>query len=142
MHRVEIERVVDATPEEAFARYTDHAGWTGWAGVGQVRLVRSGKPERDGVGAVRAFAPPLGLREEVTEFHPPTRMGYRIVAGGFPMKNHRGEVTFEPRGTGTRIAWSVVFDSRIPGLGRPTALVARLLFSTILRRFARTTGGH
>ena len=112
--------------------------WTDWAGVGRVRLVRSGAPQRDGVGSVRAFAPPLGLREEVTEFRPPSYMAYRIVGGGFPMKNHRGEVTFEPRGTGTRVVWRVEFDSRIPGLGRPVAHVARLLFSTLLRRFERS----
>jgi len=140
MHRVEIERVVEAPPEVAFARYTDHAGWTAWAGVGPVRLVQTGSPQRDGVGSVRAFAP--GLREEVTEFVPPSRMRYRIVRGGFPMKNHRGEVRFEPHARGTRVVWRVEFDSRVPGLGRPVAVFARLLFSRILQRFGRSTGGQ
>jgi uncharacterized protein YndB with AHSA1/START domain len=137
MRRIEVERIVDAPPEQVFARYTDHTGWSEWAGAGKVTLAKEGKPERNGVGCVRAFESALGLQEEVTEFDPPSYMAYRIVRGGFPIKNHRGDVRFEPHARGTRIVWSVEFESRIPLSERALGRFLGRMFRTLLERFDR-----
>jgi uncharacterized protein YndB with AHSA1/START domain len=135
--RVEVERVIGASPEVVFARYTDHAGWSDWAGAGKVSLAREGAPDRNGVGCVRSFDSALGLQEEVVEFDPPTHMAYRIVRGGFPIREHRGEVRFEKHPRGTRLVWSVEFRSRIPLTERALARFLSVVFRLFLRRFER-----
>jgi uncharacterized protein YndB with AHSA1/START domain len=137
MRRVEVERIIEAPPEVVFARYTDHAGWTAWAGTGKVSLAREGAPDKNGVGCVRAFESAMGLREEVIEFDPPHRMAYRIAHGGFPIKDHRGEVRFEPHARGTRLVWSVEFGSRIPFSERAIAGFLGRMFDRLLTRFER-----
>lgn len=118
MQRVEVTRRFAAPREAVWKVYTNHAGWQQWAGIGTSRLERPGTPERNGVGALRSLGVgPVRAFEEVLEFEPPRRMTYRVVKGGLPMKNHRGEVRFEPDGDGTRVVWSCRFESRIPGLG-------------------------
>lgn len=143
MNHVEVARVFSHPLERVFRRYTDHAGWSEWAGMGGVRLVKEGAPERDGVGAVRVFSlAPTGLREEVTLFDPPTRMEYRISEGGFPLAEHRGEVLFTPQGTATRVTWRISFASRIPGTGKLLALGLGALFRGALTRLGRDLDRH
>jgi uncharacterized protein YndB with AHSA1/START domain len=135
MPRVEVEHVIEAPPEAVFARYTDHVGWSRWAGAGKVSLAREGTPDRNGVGAVRAFERAMGLQEEVIEFEPPRHMAYRVVRGGFPIKDHRGDVRFEPHPRGTRIVWSVELGSRIPFTAGVVARLVGVVFRKLLDRF-------
>ena len=55
MQHVEVERRFDAPPAQVWRVYTDHAGWSAWAGLGSARLATEGHPDRNGVGAVRCF---------------------------------------------------------------------------------------
>jgi uncharacterized protein YndB with AHSA1/START domain len=137
MHRVEVERIIEAPPETVFARYTDHEGWSRWAGAGTIALAQEGTPDRNGVGCVREFRSAGGLREEVIEFHPPEHMAYRVVRGGFPIKDHRGDVRFEPHPRGTRLVWTVEFGSRVPFSEALIAGFLRRVFRTFLDRFER-----
>jgi uncharacterized protein YndB with AHSA1/START domain len=136
MRRVEVERYIPHPIERVFRRYTDHAGWTEWAGFGRVWLTREGSTERDGVGAVRAFSTAPRLREEVTRFEPPTRMEYRVVRGA-PIRDHHGEVLFASEGSGTRLTWRISFRSSIPGLGWPMERFITVLFRRMLAALAR-----
>lgn len=115
MPRVEVTRSYDAPPETVWAVYTDHGRWSDWSGFPGSRLAKEGSPDRNGTGAVRAFAG--GVREEILDFEPPKRMTYTVVGGPFPITNHLGEVLFEPDGAGTRIVWRCRFEPRIPGTG-------------------------
>lgn len=138
-----VERSFDQPIERVFQRYTDHEGWTSWAGLGAVRLVREGTPERTGVGSVRAFQLTPGLREEVTRFEPPARMEYKVVAGPVPMADHLGEVMFESEGNGTRLRWRVSFRSTIPGAGWALQHGLGVVFRRVLARLARDMeSGH
>jgi uncharacterized protein YndB with AHSA1/START domain len=142
MRHVEVERFFRHPVERVFRRYTDHAGWSAWAGSGRVLLTREGYPERDGVGAVRAFALVPGLREEVVRFEPPrgdapARMDYRVIGGPIPIRDHHGEVTFLPEAGGTRIAWRITFRSAIPGLGPVLERGISLVFQRLLAALAR-----
>jgi uncharacterized protein YndB with AHSA1/START domain len=135
--RVEVERVIEASPEAVFDRYTDHAGWSQWAGAGKVSLAKEGTPDKNGVGCVRSFESALGLQEEVIEFEPPTHMAYRIVRGGYPITDHRGDVRFEKHPRGTRIVWSAEFRSRIPFTGAALTGFLTGMFRLFLSRFER-----
>ena len=117
IQHVEVVRVIPHPVLRVFNRYADHAGWSDWAGLGPVRLVRAGSPETNGVGSVRAFSASPGLREEVTVFVPPERVEYRITQGLLPIADQHGEVSFAPEGAGTRVTWRASFRSSIPGLG-------------------------
>lgn len=138
MQHVEVSRRFSAAPQAVWNVYTDHAGWQDWAGVGSSRLEREGEPERDGVGAVRSLGfGPVRAVEEVLEFDPPKRMTYRVVRGGLPLKNHLGEVRFEPDGDGTRVVWTCRFESRVPGLGGLLQRMVTRVFRTALDGLAR-----
>jgi uncharacterized protein YndB with AHSA1/START domain len=134
---VTVERSFDHPVEEVFRRYTDHEGWSRWAGFGKVRLVREGTPERNGLGSVRAFRISPGLREEVTRFEPPARMEYQVVAGPVPMTDHLGEVMFEREGEGTRVTWRVSFRPTLPGAGWVMRQGLQVIFKRALAGLAR-----
>ena len=139
MQQLEVTRCFDAPPAQVWKVYTDHAGWSAWAGLGSSRLATEGHPDRNGVGAVRCFTTgPVSVYEEVLTFEPPKRMTYRVVRGGIPiMKDHLGEVLLEPDGAGTRLIWRCRFDSRVPGLGAPMRWLVTRLFTRALDGLAR-----
>jgi len=135
---VEVVRTVAGTPERAWTFYTDHAGWIDWAGVQHATLEVKGSPDPNGAGAVRCLGSyGLNAFEEILEFEPPKRLTYRLLKGGLPLKNHRGEVVFEPSENGTKVIWRCRFDSRIPGLGPLLRLFITRFFREALEGFAR-----
>jgi uncharacterized protein YndB with AHSA1/START domain len=143
LEQVEVRRRIPGSPEDVFAAYTDHVGWSAWAGFGPVRLAREGDPAPNGVGCVRVVGPRIAAaHEEVLCFEPPKRMTYRIVKG-FPLiRDHLGEVDFAPEGGGTLVVWRCRFVSRVPGLG---ALLRRGLeraFAGALEGLARQRFGE
>lgn len=139
MRYVEVQQVIEAPVQAVWDRYTDHVSWTDWAGVGTVRLDRTGVPPPNGVGSVRAISS-AGVKvfEEVVSFDPPRRMTYRVVKGGIPIKDHLGEVVFEPHERGTLVTWRCQFNSRVPGLGLALQLLVTRIFRNALRGLSRT----
>jgi uncharacterized protein YndB with AHSA1/START domain len=136
--KVEVRQRIEAPVQKVWDRYTDHVSWTDWAGMGKVRLEREGTPAPNGVGCVRVISSAgVSVHEEVLSFDRPHRMTYRVVKGGIPIKNHLGEVTFEPEGTATLVTWRCQFDSRIPGLGGLFRALITRLFRNALRGLAR-----
>jgi uncharacterized protein YndB with AHSA1/START domain len=143
VQRVEVEAVIPAPVDAVWRRYTDHARWNEWAGVGRSRLVRAGHDERNGVGAVRALGPPpFAASEEVLEFEPPRRMVYTVRRGPLPMRGHRGEVVFEERGATTRVVWRCTFESALPGLGPLMRLAVTRVFRGALEGLVRDFEGR
>ena len=133
-----------AAPREAvFALLTDGAGWSRWAGP----LVRysawaPGGPEpAGGVGSVRLLGTrAFHSREEIVESRPPELMAY-VVRSGWPVRDYRAEVRFEPDGTGTRITWSGTFDALVPGTGALVLALTRPMIAGFVRRLATAAGG-
>lgn len=134
---VEVERVFDHPIDQVFARYTNHDGWSRWAGFGKINVAREGSTERFGVGSVRAFARVPGLREEVVRFEPPHLQAYQVTAGAVPFTDHLGEVMFEEEGARTRVRWRVQFRPMVPGTGWVLSQGLRVLFRRVLARLAR-----
>lgn len=137
MQQVEVTRTVPAPPARAWEIYTDHAGWKRWSGLRRSSLETQGARDRNGTGAVRCLGSyGFCAWEEILEFEPPVRMTYRLVQGGLPLRNHLGEVLFEPEDGGTRVTWRCRFDSRVPGLGGLMRWYITGFFRTTLDRFA------
>ncbi len=138
MIEVEVRRTFAAPIERVWQRYTDHASWTAWAGLGTAAVVRPGTPPPNGAGAVRRIGVAgVTVEEEVVDFEPPRRMTYRLVRGGFPLRDHLGEVTFTPEGAGTHLTWRVRCTSAIPATSWLIGAFLRLIFTRALDGLAR-----
>lgn len=138
MQHVEVEAIIPAAIDKVWARYTDHVSWSRWAGLGPVHLDREGSPPPNGVGCIRVIGRGrLAVREEVVDFEPPRRMTYRIIGGAVPLRDHFGEVLFEPEGEATRIVWRCRFRSGIPGLGGVARRLISRMFRNVLAALAR-----
>lgn len=138
MQNVEVTRVFSATPEQVWNVYTDHAGWKSWSGTKHSTLHVAGNPHGNGTGAVRCLGSyGFNAYEEILDFDPPKRMTYRVVKGVLGMKNHLGEVLFEPSGKGTKIIWRCRFDSTVPGFGPLIRLYITRFFRNALDGLAR-----
>lgn len=141
MQQVEVQHQFRVPLERVWARYTDHAAWGEWAGLGPVRLVQLGTPPPNGVGCVREFAAGgTRTQEQVLAYEPPHRFTYTVIRGPVPMADHLGEVVFAARDGGTLVTWRCRFRSRIPGLGGLLRLMITRLFRNALRGLERDLG--
>jgi len=139
MQQVEVIRRFEGGPEKVWGVYTEHAGWSRWAGCSTSRVEKAGAPDPNGPGCVRVLGTAgVNAVEEVLDFEPPRRMTYRLVRGGLPLRNHRGEVLFLPDGEGTRVEWRCWFDSPVPGLGAPLRWFVTGFFRRALDGLARS----
>lgn len=134
-------RRIEGPPQRVWDVYTDHAGWADWGGMVSARIEREGDPPPNGRGCIRVLGPgPLAAVEEILSFDPPKRMTYRIIRGGVPLRDHFGEVDFEPvgpDGAATRIVWRCRFESKIPGLGGLFRVMITRLFERVLDGMAK-----
>lgn len=87
--------------------------------------VRPGPHGRTGEGSVRRMQvrPLPAFEETVTRVVPNELLHYRITAGGV-LRDHDGNLSFQPLGTGSRLHYVIDFRAVVPGLG---AVVKRSL---------------
>ncbi|MDQ0377826.1 SRPBCC family protein [Amycolatopsis thermophila] len=114
----EVTRTSSAPPAALFRLETDGARWSEWAKplVVVSRWDRWADPV-GGVGAIRAVgAWPLLMREETLEYEQDRRHVYTFAEPAM-VRGYRGEVLFEPEGTGTRLTWRGSFQEKVPGSG-------------------------
>lgn len=128
---------VSASPDLVWSVLSDHEDIAAWGPGLKVSLRKEGTGDRNGVGAVReinAPGPAPAIVEEVTAFEPGSRLGYRAL-GGVPLRNYRGEVALTPDGNGTRIAYTIAADPRIPLVDRiAVAAISKVLLTALVRR--------
>jgi hypothetical protein len=141
-HHIDAEALSQARPEVVWRLLADVSTWSSWGPWQEATLAREGKPDPDGVGAVRRLRRgPVVTTEEVVGFDPPRRLAYDLRSG-LPLRDYHAEVTLSPAdGTGTRIRWQSTFDGAQPGVGavlRP--LLARFV-ADVARRLAVAAEG-
>lgn len=100
-------------------------------------LERAGAPTPDGVGAIRRLGfGPMGSREEVVAFEPPTHLGY-VLLSGLPISGYRSDVHLAPtEDGGTAIEWVSSFDAR-PADGWFWARFLQVMIGDFTRRLAK-----
>ncbi|HWH29000.1 MAG TPA: SRPBCC family protein [Mycobacteriales bacterium] len=118
MQRIEVTQDFSAPVETVYAHLARHENLERVFGATITRL-RDGDTTPDGVGSVRLMKvspllPPF--EETVTQAVPNELIEYRITRGS-PLKDHVGVMRFSPAGTGTRLDYTIEFDSRVPGAG-------------------------
>ena len=85
-----LRRNIAAPDELVFDVLTDHRGYARLTPLRSSTLEREGDPAPNGVGAIRVLAlagPPI--REEVTEYQPPSRFAYKMLSGA-PIRESHG----------------------------------------------------
>ncbi|WP_077529384.1 SRPBCC family protein [Vreelandella utahensis] len=125
MQTIVVERTINAPIEQVFDLLSDHANYKQFDGIRDSWLVKEGTEERNGNGAVRRID--LGavwFEEEISNFHRPTSMDYRILRSRPPIEHESGQIRLEETEQGTRVTWTSVFRIRIPVLGRVLSPVA------------------
>ena len=110
-HTVEVTHASARSVQELFADLADHERLSHVFGV-PVRRIRDGEGEPNGVGSVRRMGGwPVRIEETVTAIEPQRSIEYRITRGAGPVRNHRGRMEFASVGTGSRLVWTIDFDS-------------------------------
>ena len=134
MHRIELTHASPLPLAHLFDALADHNRLGKVFGV-PVRRIRDGDTEPNGVGSVRKIGlGPLAIEETVTALERNRSIDYRITRGGFPIRDHRGQIRFSEVGDGSRVDWTIEFGSHVPGVGAALAFVLEQAIRLGLKR--------
>lgn len=123
MARYASETVFPAPREIVYDVFADREGYSRFMPVGS-KLVRAGKDQRQGVGAVHKIGlGPIGASEEIVELVPGEKIVYKVV-GGLPVRSHIGAIVLADHPEGTLVTYSM--DST-PSLPVPDAVIVPVL---------------
>ena len=132
MYAIDVGTHIRAPIERVWELLSDQEAYTFAKVVNEATLLKEGRGEKDGVGAVvrvRALGAPVTW--EIVAFEPPARLEYRITKVLLPMRHEIGAVEFTTRGDGTDVRWTSSFEVPIPIVGRLIGPVIRQVFSFI-----------
>jgi uncharacterized protein YndB with AHSA1/START domain len=136
MKTITVTRIVKAPAEQVFDLLADHANYKSFPGIKESKLVREGKTEKNGVGAVREIkAGGAWFQEEITHYDRPHRLDYLIVKARPPMDHEGGSVRLAPHALGCEVTWTTRVHIAIPLLG---ALLDRIVLPQLERGLAGT----
>ncbi|WP_039797480.1 SRPBCC family protein [Nocardia araoensis] len=108
-----VDAVIAAPREVVYRLFADRESISPYIPA-QVKLVKPGLTEREGVGARHLIGlGPVGVTEEITKLVPGERMEYKIVKGA-PVKRHVGIVTFADADNGTLVSYTMESDPSLP----------------------------
>jgi catechol 2,3-dioxygenase-like lactoylglutathione lyase family enzyme/uncharacterized protein YndB with AHSA1/START domain len=132
---IEEEVRIAAPPSRVWEIVSEQERMSEWTNF-EVTLVRPGRDERNGVGALRRLKT-LGtsVEEEIVEYVPERLYSYHLLRGA-PIRNHRGTVMLISDGNATRVRWAVRFEPLVPGMGALLAAVLRRAFRAALAKLA------
>ncbi|WP_194820149.1 SRPBCC family protein [Nocardia sp. XZ_19_385] len=141
-----IQRTIDAPIEVVFDWLAEVTNYARVPGIFRAISTSPGAPDPRGVGLRREVsAAGVLFSEEITEFTPPSRIGY-VVRRSKPSLPHRGgTIELRPEGDRTLVVWTIFFQVSTPVIGKAaTALGAvalgagfRLILATAARECRR-----
>jgi uncharacterized protein YndB with AHSA1/START domain len=118
MKTITVTRVIPAPIEKVFDVLSDHANYKSFPGVKDSRLLKEGKPDRNGLGAVRRIETPgVWFEETITAYERPRRFDYLITACKLPLEHEGGSLRFETIGGGTLVTWTSTLRLKVPVIG-------------------------
>lgn len=118
MHTIVVERTIKAPAEKVFALLSDHGNYKQFPGVTGSSLLEEGKPERNGVGALRRIETPKGWFEErITAFERPRRFSYKILRSSLPLEHEGGTVEVRETAAGSHVVWTTTMRIKVPLIG-------------------------
>lgn len=136
MKTITVTRTLKAPIEKVFDVIADHENYKNFPGIKASKLVKEGKKDRNGVGAVREIdAGKAWFQEEITAYERPRRLDYLIVASRPPLEHKGGSVRLEPDGAGCKVTWTTTVGVKVPLIG---GLLDKLLVPQLERGLAGT----
>lgn len=134
--RIDVVQEFRQPVEEVFAYLADHNNLKKVFGI-PVKRVRDGMGDVNGVGSVRSLGfAPLAVEETVVGIVPNQSIDYEITRGGGPITNHHGRLSFTKTAAGSRVQWSITFDSPLPLVGPVVRQVLKQGLTMGLRKIA------
>jgi hypothetical protein len=117
MQRVHVVQDFPQPVDQLFAHLSEHENLEPLFGAKIRRLNDGTDGTRNGVGSARELriGPTPPFVETVVEAVPDELIRYRITKGGV-VKNHEGVMRFSATPTGSRLDYTIDFDSKVPGL--------------------------
>jgi uncharacterized protein YndB with AHSA1/START domain len=138
METARMNAFINVPIEQVWAVLTDYEGYARIPGVEAARLVRPGRADPAGVGAVREISV-MGstFEEEIVTFDPPRVLEYRIIRSRpLPIEHQLGRCELTSHGSGTEVTWTTTMGLRIPLLGdllaKPMRAMVQNKFNGIL----------
>ena len=136
MKTITVQRMLKAPIEKVFDIIADHVNYKDFPGIKASKLVREGKAEKNGVGAVREIdAGKAWFQEEITAYERPRRLDYLIVKSRPPLDHKGGSVRLEPTKDGCAVTWTTTVGVKIPLIG---GLIDKLMLPQLERGLAGT----
>ncbi|MDX1587378.1 MAG: SRPBCC family protein [Oleiphilaceae bacterium] len=135
MKTIVVKRLIHAPIEQVFDKLSDHAGYARFQGIKDAKLLREGRDERNGNGAIRRVD--LGavwFEEVISHFHRPTGFDYRILRSRPPIDHEYGGLRLEETPEGTLVTWTSTLHICIP-------LVGSLMTSMAVKTGEKAFGG-
>lgn len=114
-HTINIQQDFNAPISTVFSTIGDHEKLGKLVGVKMTRI-KDGTDAINGTGSVRKLALLPPIEETVTKYIENELIEY-TVSNTTPIKNHLGTLKFTEKDGVTRLNYTIVFESRIPGLG-------------------------
>ncbi|WP_318475402.1 SRPBCC family protein [Photobacterium leiognathi] len=117
IHTVTLEVTANVPKKVLFALLSDHAKLGRFFNA-QYTLVRSGKPEENGIGAIReVIHGPFTYQEQVIDYKENEHIHYQIIHGA-PVNEHGGWIKFTSiNATQSQIHYHITFSPKIKGTG-------------------------
>jgi hypothetical protein len=110
-HTIEISHDSSLPVEQMFNALADHNNLSSVFGI-PVKRIKDGYDDVNGVGSVRALGiGPLATQETIVDLEPNVSIDYEITKFGGPIMNHHGRIDFAPTSRGSRVTWTITFES-------------------------------
>jgi uncharacterized protein YndB with AHSA1/START domain len=134
MQTITVKRTIKAPIEKVFDLLSDHANYKQFPGVKESKLLREGKPHRNGVGALRRIeTPTIWFEEEITAYERPRHFAYKIVKCSLPVEHEGGRIELQSTAEGTAVTWTSTAGLKVPVIG---GLLSRFLAPQLGKAFA------
>ena len=131
-HKIERTVRIAAPAQTTWDVIAEHENMPAWLGLGSVRQTVDGAPDLNGRGSERLLKLfGASITERVLAYEPPTAYRYQVTNGS-PFICHQGEIRLRADGDQTELTWQIRFRPRLPGTGRPLALVLSRLLARVL----------
>ena len=113
MFKIKVDRILEKDIDQVFEILVDHSNYKLFSDISDSELLKEGKNEKNGNGALRKIvAGPFKLIERIIEINRPYAIKYHIEdTSPMPMNHKKGEITLEKIGYRTRVIW--VSEGRI-----------------------------
>lgn len=118
IQKIELRKESNQNVERLFNLLSEHENMALLFHPARVARICSGLNCRNGIGSIRLVKIPLmpAIEETVTGFQQNEFIEYKVT-NLTPLKNHVGTMRFYPRDGGSRLEYTIFFESRIPGAG-------------------------